>query len=236
MTDIIFYKKIRELRKDMELSQEELADKIGVSRQTIFSLESGKSSPSLELALKIAQVFNSDIEELFFNLVDNSVVGVDSDNQSQLIPSGENMNRDLMPFSPFHGLGGLHREIDRFFDESFSSSRDFTTVPALNIHESEKNYTIELAVPGYKEDEIDIEVQEDFITVKGVKQVQDEENKKGYLRREFAHGSFERSVSFPSRIDKDIVEANLTEGMLEIMVPKIAPAKPKVKVLKPVKK
>jgi putative transcriptional regulator len=49
-----------------EMSQQELADLIGVSRMTIYSIEKGKYTPSTLLALKIAQVFNTTVEELFF--------------------------------------------------------------------------------------------------------------------------------------------------------------------------
>lgn len=57
---------IRKLRFNMnEMTQQELADKIGVSRQTIVAIEKGNYSPSLELAFKIAHVFNVPLEEVF---------------------------------------------------------------------------------------------------------------------------------------------------------------------------
>ena len=56
---------IEKLRKEMELTQQELAARLGVSRQTIISLENGKYNPSIILAFKIAQVFNRIIEEVF---------------------------------------------------------------------------------------------------------------------------------------------------------------------------
>ena len=56
---------IAELRKEMELTQQELAARLGVSRQTIISLENGKYNPSIILAFKIAQVFDRAIEEIF---------------------------------------------------------------------------------------------------------------------------------------------------------------------------
>lgn len=57
--------RLRELREEFSLTQEELAGKVGVSRQTIISLEKGKYSPSLILAFKLAKVFNLKIEEVF---------------------------------------------------------------------------------------------------------------------------------------------------------------------------
>lgn len=60
-----FATKIRELRAAQEMTQEELADQVGVVRQTIAYLEKGEYMPSLALAWKIAQVFHKSIEEVF---------------------------------------------------------------------------------------------------------------------------------------------------------------------------
>ncbi|NPE29330.1 helix-turn-helix transcriptional regulator [Methanococcoides sp. SA1] len=58
--------KIKELRAEFDLTQKDLADKVGVRRETIVFLEKGKYNPSLKLAYDIAQVFESKIEEIFF--------------------------------------------------------------------------------------------------------------------------------------------------------------------------
>ena len=58
--------KIREYRKQAKLKQEELADRVGVRRETIFRLEKGLYNPSLKLAMDIAKVFEMTVEELFF--------------------------------------------------------------------------------------------------------------------------------------------------------------------------
>jgi len=219
----IYCQNLRDYRKNRHLSQEKLADILGVSRQTVFSLETGKSVPSLDLAHKIANIFDIAIDQMFFNQIKDAEVD-------------SNQNK-LLPLSPFHGLGDLHREIDRFFDESFTVARGSgQALPALNVHENEKNYSIELAVPGYSDDDIDIEVYEDYLTIKGERKIKDVEKEKGYVRREFAHNQFERSVSFPQKIDSENTQAKLESGILEIIAPKIAPVKPKVKTLKPIKK
>lgn len=57
--------RLRELREQHELTQEDLAALVGVSRQTIISLEKGKYNPSISLAYKLARVFNLSIEEVF---------------------------------------------------------------------------------------------------------------------------------------------------------------------------
>lgn len=57
--------RIRELRKFKKITQEELSKQVGVSRQSIIAIESGKFNPSLELAYNISKAFNSTIEEVF---------------------------------------------------------------------------------------------------------------------------------------------------------------------------
>ncbi|WP_321431371.1 helix-turn-helix transcriptional regulator [uncultured Methanolobus sp.] len=58
--------RIKELRSELNLTQKDLADKVGVRRETIVFLEKGKYNPSLKLAYDIAQVFGSNIEDVFF--------------------------------------------------------------------------------------------------------------------------------------------------------------------------
>lgn len=60
-----FKTRIKELRARFNMTQEELAEKVGVTRQTILFLEKGKYNPSLELAFKVARALNSTIEEVF---------------------------------------------------------------------------------------------------------------------------------------------------------------------------
>ena len=57
--------RLRVLRAEFDLSQAELADRVGVARQTIIALESGKYAPSLPLAYKLSKVFNKPVEEVF---------------------------------------------------------------------------------------------------------------------------------------------------------------------------
>jgi len=61
----IMKNRIRELRKLNKITQEELSKQVGVSRQSIIAIESGKFNPSLELAYNISKAFNSTIEEVF---------------------------------------------------------------------------------------------------------------------------------------------------------------------------
>lgn len=62
----MFKTTIHELRREIKMTQDELAQKVGVRRETIGALENGKYNPSLKLAMDIAKVFNKSVEEIFF--------------------------------------------------------------------------------------------------------------------------------------------------------------------------
>lgn len=229
--------KIKELRKARELSQEELAKRLGVSRQTVFLIETGQSDPSVSLACQLAQELQTSIEELFnISLPAYALRHAQGYSEAKEV----SMNH-LIPFSPFRELRDLREEIDRLFDESFTqlpapSQGMQLGVPALNIHQTDKEVVIEAAVAGYKEDEIDVEVKDDVLTIRGERKQQEEDKKKGYLRREFAYGRFERSLSLPETVNSDDINAELNQGTLVITLPKTEPEKPKVKKVKIVKK
>lgn len=214
---------VKKLRKDRGLTQKDLALRLGISRQTIFSVESGKSIPSLILALKIAKFFEESIEEIFFPKKGGEKI----------------MFRDLIPWEPFRGLRGLHDEIDRLFEEAtsfrFPSARGVIT-PAVNVRETGKEVIVEAAVPGYKEEDLEVEVSEDSLTLKGRKEKKEEVKEVDYYRREFACGAFVRQIPLPSLVKSERAEAKLTDGTLVVTIPKTEVTKPKVKKIKVTKK
>jgi HSP20 family protein len=81
-------------------------------------------------------------------------------------------------------------------------------------------------LPGMTEDDINIEIKDNVLTVSGERRADREEKGEGYHRVERAFGSFSRSLSLPQGIDPEHVEANFEKGVLEVRVPKPAEAKP----------
>lgn len=234
--------KVKDLRKAHDLSQEELAKRLGVSRQTVFLIESGRSDPSVSLACQIAHEFQTTIEELFnIGLPVNFGEGRLPLTQSVGQLSQEVSMNHLIPSPPFRELRDLREEIDRLFDESFTQMPTMmsglqVSVPALNVHQTDKEVTIEAAVPGFKEDEIDIEVEDNLLTIRGEKKHEEEEKNKGYLRREFAYGRFERSVSLPDKVKVGQVKAELKDGTLVVVLPKVRTERAKAIKVKLAKK
>lgn len=218
---------LRELRQANDLSQEELARALQVSRQSIISLERGEYLPSMPVLISLIEFFDCPIDQL--------IDGVSPKNNQQLVSQtekGGEKQMQLTPWSPFQAIDHMQEEMNSMIERTFGrgdwSNALQATTGAMNIHESEKEYEIEFQVPGYTEKEVTIEMTENTLTVSGAKE---EEKKEGrdVVRREWQHSQFRRSIRFTHPIKEDKVEAKMENGTLKIIAPKIEPTKPKVK-------
>jgi len=107
---------------------------------------------------------------------------------------------------------------DDFFAPFFTTRH--TTMPAVNIREDEKKFTLDLAVPGMDKKDLKIDLQDDILTISSEHKEEKEENRDEYKRREFSYSSFCRSFSLPENINKDKIEANYKDGILTVVLPK----------------
>ena len=107
------------------------------------------------------------------------------------------------------------------------------TVPAVNIRETEKDFTVELAVPGKKKDDFKVEVNNDILTISSEAQTEKEEVAEDgkYTRREFSYSAFKRSFTLPETVDEDKIKASYEDGVLRLALPKKEEALPKPKKL-----
>jgi HSP20 family protein len=94
----------------------------------------------------------------------------------------------------------------------------------INVREEDEAYVLSALVPGIKSDELNIQVLEDVVQIK-VEYQADENN--GYLVHELPSGSFTRTLRLPALIEADQVEANITDGVLTLTLPKAESARPK---------
>ena len=125
--------------------------------------------------------------------------------------------------------------IDRFFDTdlfdwtSKNYSRTNTTLPSVNVKESDNEFSIEVAAPGFDKTDFKIEVHNDVLTVSSEKQTENEtkDESERYTKREFSYQSFSRAFSLPLTADGDKVEAVYDKGILTVSIPKKEEAKPK---------
>ncbi len=116
------------------------------------------------------------------------------------------------------------------FDDDFFPvmSTNTSSMPAVNIKEDEKRFTLDLAVPGIDKKELKIDINEDVLTISSETKNESEENKDGYKRKEFSYSSFCRSFQIPENVNKDKIEANYKDGILNVTLPKAEEEKHKI--------
>ena len=116
--------------------------------------------------------------------------------------------------------------LEDFFDESWGRPglmrATNENIPAINIKENDDSFEIQVAAPGMHEDDFEIDIDNNTLSVSVEKQKKSEEESKntGYTRREFSYSSFKRTFSLPDMANQDKIDANYENGVLEITIPK----------------
>ena len=98
------------------------------------------------------------------------------------------------------------------------------TAPAINVKESEKDYTVELAAPGLTKDDFNVNIDDDgnlHIKIENKSQKEEEGKKSHYLRREFSYSKYEQTLLLPDDVDKAKIAASVNNGVLTIDLPKV---------------
>jgi len=135
----------------------------------------------------------------------------------------------LVRWDPIRELDSLQSDMNRLFDSFFEGSTangNRRWIPAMDLLETEDHLVLRGDLPGLTEDDIDIEIKDNVLTVSGERNAESEERSEGYYRVERAFGSFSRSLTLPQGVDVGQVEANFDKGVLEVRIPKPAEAKP----------
>ena len=104
-----------------------------------------------------------------------------------------------------------------------------TTAPAINVKESLTKYTVELAAPGMRKDDFEVNLNENgdlHIKMENKHQLEQEEHV--YLRREFSYAKFEQTLILPDDVNKEKISASVADGVLTILLPKMQQEEQKV--------
>lgn len=136
-------------------------------------------------------------------------------------------------WDPWKDLSFLQDRINRMFWEAFPEPRGEgdevsigTWYPAVDIHETDEAIVLQAELPGLKKENIDIEIKENILTLKGERTGSKEIKEQNYYRQERRWGKFSRSFTLPAVIDPDKVIASYKAGVLEIKIPKPDEQKP----------
>ncbi len=140
---------------------------------------------------------------------------------------------DLTNWDPLREIRNLQDRFNRIFGSTATPTRrneDMslgTWAPPVDIAEDNDKIVLTAELPGFKEDQIDIQMEGGVLTLRGERRFEDEKEGRNYHRVERAYGQFVRSFTLPSNVDRDGIKANFSEGLLEIELPKREEAKPK---------
>lgn len=145
---------------------------------------------------------------------------------------------NLIRYTPARNLRRLHRELDRTVNQIFPSfgifnanswndpGREFS--PELNVIETEGAFQIELDLPGVEKEDIEINLQEGILTIRGERKSRKMEGTESEIRSERFFGSFSRALRLPSEIKEKKIAARLEKGVLFVELPKVDEIKPQM--------
>ncbi len=114
----------------------------------------------------------------------------------------------------------LNRHFDSYFPEAaYWEDMEKFSMP-VEMTDKGKDYEVKAELPGVKKEDLDIDIDKNYIVVNAKKEEEKIENEKAYKKSEFKYGEFSRTVYFPEEIDVEKTEAKLEHGVLKIHAPK----------------
>ena len=123
-------------------------------------------------------------------------------------------------------LSNLREEINRLFQSPFEGreSEIFNTwSPALDLYEDKDNLVVKAELPGMERKDITLNLEKNVLTLKGERRFEKEAKDENYHRIERSYGSFHRSIALPAQVDDQKVDASFKNGVLTVVLPKVAP-------------
>ena len=124
----------------------------------------------------------------------------------------------------------LSRNMEGLFPDYSFPDEEKLAMP-VELKEKDNEYTVKAELPGVKKEDLDIDIDKNYITINAKKEEEKEENEKAYKKTEFSYGEFSRTVYFPQEIDVENTKAKLEHGVLKIDAPKLAKEKDNKKKL-----
>jgi len=134
-------------------------------------------------------------------------------------------------WDPFRDVLALQNRMNSLFQDFNRGDNDAITtaafVPPVDIYEDEHKIVLKLEVPGLKESDLDIQLENNVLTIKGERKFEKEEKEENFHRIERRYGSFFRSFTIPNTVNPESVKAGYDAGVLRVELEKRAEAKPK---------
>jgi HSP20 family protein len=136
----------------------------------------------------------------------------------------------LVRWEPMRELNTLQTEMNRLFNSFFDEGGDSERrrwAPAVDLVEREDSLVLKADLPGMIEDDVNIEVRDNVLTIAGERKAEHEDKQNGYYRVERSFGHFSRSLQLPQGVDASRIAASFDNGVLEVTIPKPEERKPR---------
>jgi HSP20 family protein len=142
----------------------------------------------------------------------------------------------LIRWEPVRELQTMQNEMNRLFNTFFDSPSTGANgghaplrrwIPAMDVVETADHFVLRADLPGISENDVNIELDDNVLTISGQRRSEHESRNEGYYRVERASGSFSRSLTLPEGVDADGIQASFDSGVLEVKIPKPEQQKPR---------
>ena len=145
----------------------------------------------------------------------------------------------IVRWEPFRDLLSLQDRMNRLFHESYRGAspgpapneEDWALggswAPAVDIYEQEGNIVLKAELPGIDSKDVDIRLENNVLTLRGERKLDEEVKRDNYHRVERSYGTFTRSFTLPTVVDQEKIKAEYKDGVLRVTLPKHEEAKPK---------
>lgn len=138
----------------------------------------------------------------------------------------------LVRYNPWQEVNALQRSFNRLFDDMLATDnsdfKNFSKVPAAELSETDDAVNLKLEVPGMNANDLDIQVTEDAVSIRGERKQENITEENDTKRSEFRYGKFERVIPLPARIQNTDVKADYRDGILNLHLPLAQEEKNKV--------
>jgi HSP20 family protein len=135
-------------------------------------------------------------------------------------------------------MNRFQRDFEDFWDNSWRFGREmtskarasitpFTGMPTVDVEDQGKNFRLTVDLPGFKKEDVQVEVADDMVTINAKRSRMENEQDKNYVRRERSSQTYYRRVQLPEAVRSDDANAKLNDGILEITLPKKTPKESK---------
>jgi HSP20 family protein len=140
----------------------------------------------------------------------------------------------LARWTPYRDMMSIRDEMNRVLNEAFGRGPNDESAwfsgawsPPVDIYETDEALVMKAELPGFTKDDINIEMKDNTLVIRGERKREDEVKEGSYHRTERVYGAFQRSFMLPTTVDQEKISAAYKDGVLELRFPKVQAAQPK---------